>query len=143
MYKGEKKFENLQVDLKKGDFYWIYMIFSGWGYIVLLTYRQTQPTRLLCQKVLVIPRKWWLGPNLTEKLFTGTLRINRPINILCDLSTDNKMAYQKYLFRVSDQVQPSHLEILHNEPRGATNNNDADQIASKHYCSYRHTQIFP
>ena len=50
MYKGEKKFENLQVDLKKGDFYWIYMIFSGWGYIVLLTYRQTQPTRLLWSK---------------------------------------------------------------------------------------------
>ena len=30
------------------------------------------------QKVLVIPRKRWLRPNMTEKLFTGTLRINKP-----------------------------------------------------------------
>ena len=29
-------------------------------------------------KVLVIPRKRWLCPNMTEKLFTGTLRINQP-----------------------------------------------------------------
>ena len=27
-------------------------------------------------KVLVIPRKWWLRPNMTEKLLTGTFRIN-------------------------------------------------------------------
>ena len=27
------------------------------------------------QKVLVIPRKRWLRPNMTEKLFTGMLRI--------------------------------------------------------------------
>ena len=32
------------------------------------------------QKVLVIPRKRWLRPNVTEKLFTGTLRINQPTN---------------------------------------------------------------
>ena len=30
------------------------------------------------QKVLVIPRKRWLRPNMTENLFTGTLRINQP-----------------------------------------------------------------
>ena len=35
---------------------------------------------LLPQKVLVIPRKRWLRPNMTEKLFTGTLRINQPTN---------------------------------------------------------------
>ena len=35
---------------------------------------------LLPQKVLVIPRKLWLRPNMTEKLFTGTLRINQPTN---------------------------------------------------------------
>ena len=29
-------------------------------------------------KVLVIPRKRWLRPNMMEKLFTGTLRINQP-----------------------------------------------------------------
>ena len=28
--------------------------------------------------VLVIPRKRWLRPNMTEKLFTGTLRIKQP-----------------------------------------------------------------
>ena len=33
------------------------------------------------QKVLVIPRKRWLHPNMTEKLFTGTLRINQPTNL--------------------------------------------------------------
>ena len=32
------------------------------------------------QKVLVMHRKWWLRPNITEKLFTGTLRINQPTN---------------------------------------------------------------
>ena len=32
------------------------------------------------QKVLVIPRKRWLRPNMTEKLFTWTLRINLPTN---------------------------------------------------------------
>ena len=32
------------------------------------------------QKVLVIPRKRWLRPNMTEKMFTGTLRINQPTN---------------------------------------------------------------
>ena len=31
-------------------------------------------------KVLVIPRKRWLRPNMTEKLFTGTLRINQSTN---------------------------------------------------------------
>ena len=35
---------------------------------------------LLPQKVLVIPRKRWIRPNMTEKLFTGTLRINQPTN---------------------------------------------------------------
>ena len=32
-------------------------------------------------KVLVIPRKRWLRPNMTERLFTGTLRINHPTNL--------------------------------------------------------------
>ena len=36
------------------------------------------------QKVLVIPRKRWLRPNMTEKLFTGTLRINQPTNQLSE-----------------------------------------------------------
>ena len=36
------------------------------------------------KKVLVIPRKRWLRPNMTEKLFIGTLRINQPTNIWRD-----------------------------------------------------------
>ena len=28
------------------------------------------------RKVLVMPRKWWLRPDTTEKLFTGSLSIN-------------------------------------------------------------------
>ena len=35
---------------------------------------------LTLQKVLVIPRKRCLCPNMTEKLFNGTLRINQPTN---------------------------------------------------------------
>ena len=31
-------------------------------------------------KLVVIPRKRWLRPNMTEKSFTGTLRINQPTN---------------------------------------------------------------
>ena len=38
------------------------------------------------QKVLVIPRKRWLRPNMTEKLFTGMLRINHPTNQPCNVS---------------------------------------------------------
>ena len=34
--------------------------------------------RIYSPKVLVIPRKRWLRLNMTEKLFTGTLRINQP-----------------------------------------------------------------
>ena len=49
------------------------------------------------QKVLVIPRKRWLRPSMTEKLFTGTLRINQPTNQLnkvvhIDFS-DNQVIY--------------------------------------------------
>ena len=36
--------------------------------------------RISSPKVLVIPRKRWPRPNMTEKLFTGTLRINQPTN---------------------------------------------------------------
>ena len=36
------------------------------------------------QKVLVISRKRWLRPNMTEKLFTGTLRINQLTNQLSE-----------------------------------------------------------
>ena len=32
------------------------------------------------KKVLVIPRKRWIRPNMTDILFTGTLRFNQPAN---------------------------------------------------------------
>ena len=32
------------------------------------------------KKVLIIPRKRWLRPNMTEKLFTGTLSIKKKKN---------------------------------------------------------------
>ena len=37
-------------------------------------------------KILVIPRKRWLRSNMTEKLFTGTLRVNQPTNHLPPIS---------------------------------------------------------
>ena len=40
------------------------------------------PKKKKKKKVLVIPRKRWLRPNMTEKLFTGTLRINQPTNLM-------------------------------------------------------------
>ena len=43
-------------------------------------------------KVLVIPRKRWLGPNMSEKLFTGTLRINQPTNFhTCDIPRSRRV----------------------------------------------------
>ena len=41
---------------------------------------RTRKLQISSPKVLVIPRKRWLRPNMTEKLFTGTLRINQPTN---------------------------------------------------------------
>ena len=43
------------------------------------------------QKVLVIPRKRWLRPNMTEKLFTGTLTINQPTKVTCILNIFEKV----------------------------------------------------
>ena len=45
------------------------------------------------QKVLVIPRKQWLRPNMTEKLFSGTLRINQPTNIRSDCSFRSRLIW--------------------------------------------------
>ena len=40
------------------------------------------------QKVLVIPRKRWFRPNMTEQLYTGTLRINQSNECLLMLETN-------------------------------------------------------
>ena len=50
----------------------------SWTKSIILSFMNNrQEIVALCTflKVLVIPRKWWLRPNMTEKLFTGTLRI--------------------------------------------------------------------
>ena len=62
------------------------------------------------QKVLVIPSKWWLRPNMTEKLFTGTLRVNQPTIVLELRSSVNHMK-QSIL---SNQIHlPCDLPSLH------------------------------
>ena len=50
------------------------------------------------QKALVIPRKRWLRPNMTEKLFTGTLRINQPKPMLWVLREAILMSTRKISF---------------------------------------------
>ena len=62
------------------------------------------------QKALVIPRKRWLRPNMTEKLFTRTLRINQPTNSsafifdrICFVfagKEDNHKSFDKFEFRL-------------------------------------------
>ena len=56
------------------------------------------------QKVLVIPRKRWLRPNMTEKLFTGTIRINQPTNQPTIVTTQDgctlKLKYNTALLRL-------------------------------------------
>ena len=61
------------------------------------------------QKVLVIPRKRWLRPNMTEKLFTGMLRINQPTNqisLKCEWSDNAKyqMGYENINFLLVDRI---------------------------------------
>ena len=57
------------------------------------------------QKVLVIPRKRWLRPNITGKLFTGTIRINQPTN---QPSSHNHLIYDNtmrcFLLKLSSPV---------------------------------------
>ena len=42
------------------------------GLVIYLRRVSLAKTHLLPEKVLVIPRKRWLRPDMTEKLFTGT-----------------------------------------------------------------------
>ena len=48
------------------------------------------------QKVLVIPRKRWLLPNMTEKLFTETLRINQPTIFLHSKTAENSRGHSRF-----------------------------------------------
>ena len=53
------------------------------------------------QKVLVKPRKRWLRPNMTDKLFTGTLRINQPTNSPLQLVVCKTLASIIYTVRAA------------------------------------------
>ena len=53
--------------------------------------------RIYSQKELVIPRKRWLRPSMTEKLFTGALRINQTTN----KASDN--GHQKDIIRCKEE----------------------------------------
>ena len=50
-------------------------------------------------KVLVIPRKRWLPPNMTEQLFTGTLRINQPTRLKRKIKTFEIASMYIWLFQ--------------------------------------------
>ena len=77
------------------------------------------------QKGLVIPRKRWIRPNMTEKLFIGTLRINQPTNhpsichqvfyILCDkvIHRHNK---DQFLTKISNVL----IDFFYSLPRAAS-----------------------
>ena len=54
------------------------------------------------QKVLVIPRKRWLRPNMTEKLFTGMLRINQPNS--CPPNRNRKLRCNLPVFSSRDLI---------------------------------------
>ena len=48
----------------------------GRGFETYLRHVVSLSKTLYSPKVLVIPRKCWLRPNMTEKLLTGTLNLN-------------------------------------------------------------------
>ena len=68
-------------------------------------------------KVLVIPRKRWLRPNRTEKLFTGTLRINQPtINWVVKHNKSNisflSFMYSYLKYKVYNISRHAHLSYV-------------------------------
>ena len=69
------------------------------------------------QEVLVIPRKRWLRPNMTEKLFTGTLRINQPTNLEDEETSPNKhhsIAEKSTLSSQTDDSMETHSKVARN-----------------------------
>ena len=46
---------------------------------------------LYFSEVLVIPRKWWLHPYMTEKLLTGTINLNKNKMIRSELLDSEKL----------------------------------------------------
>ena len=60
----------------------------GWGFDTYLSHVVSlSKDTFTPRKVLVIPRKRWLHPDMTEKLFTGMLSLNKtkPHPVLCNL----------------------------------------------------------
>ena len=49
------------------------------------------------QKVLVISRRRWLRPNMTDILFTGTIRFNQPTHPSFVIKKKGVMGYKIYL----------------------------------------------
>ena len=68
------------------------------------------------QKVLVIPRKRWLRPNMTEKLFTGTLRINQPTNHISQTKVPTPISV--FLFSFSFNFPQNASIFKENLPEG-------------------------
>ena len=48
---------------------------------------------LYSSKVLVIPREWWLRPDMTDKSLTGTLNLNTNKLIKCKISRKINMIF--------------------------------------------------
>ena len=60
----------------------------------LFTFVMLHVKYIYSPKVLVIPKKRWLHPNMTKKMFTGTLRINQPT---CKVNSHEKSSSLRIL----------------------------------------------
>ena len=101
---------------------------------------QTVLCHIYSPKVLVIRRKRWLRPNMTEKLFTGTLRINQPTNLLpsfvtiqhCSCwSTPSPPPPAKVFFH-----DASHLKVVFAKKHSSNNWNDQDKKTRNKFNLY-------
>ena len=70
-------------------------------------------------KVLVIPRKRWLRPNMTEKLFTGTLRINQPTK---QVKKDVLILLADLTFTKKSKKVWKYQELKQSEPKSSPQN---------------------
>ena len=75
----------------------------GWGFETYLRCVVSLSKTLFSPKVLVVPRKRWLRPNITEKILTGTLSHN----------TNNKTQRTKTCRHMDpDQTDPNEIPLL-------------------------------
>ena len=79
----------------------------GWGFETYLRCVVFLSKTLFSPKVLVVPRKRWLRPNITEKLLTGTLSRNT------NKQTNNKTQRTKTCRHMDpDQTVPNEIPQL-------------------------------